>query len=84
MWLTATDSLLNQTKNILEIIMTKGPHAVGKIIAAVNASYDKSKNGFDEEVKLFGECFGTDEMKEGVTAFLEKRKPNFGKNKWIP
>ena len=74
---TAADSLLNQTINILEIIMTKGPHAVGKIIAAVNASYDKSKNGFDEEVKLFGECFGTDEMKEGVTAFLEKRKPNF-------
>jgi enoyl-CoA hydratase len=36
-------------------------------------------NGYDEEVKLFGECFNTDEMKEGVTAFLEKRKASFRK-----
>lgn len=74
---TTADTLLNQTKNILEIIMTKGPNAVGKVIAAVNAYYDNSKNGFAEEIKLFGDCFGTDEMKEGVTAFLEKRKPLF-------
>jgi enoyl-CoA hydratase len=74
---TTADTLLNQTKNILEIIMTKGPNAVGKVIASVNAYYDNSKNGFAEEIKLFGDCFGTDEMKEGVTAFLEKRKPLF-------
>lgn len=74
---TTADALLNQTKNILEIIMTKGPNAIGKVIAAVNAYYDSSKNGFDEEIKRFGDCFGTDEMKEGVSAFLEKRKANF-------
>lgn len=74
---TTADTLLNQTKNILEIIMTKGPYAVGKVIAAVNAYYDNSKNGFAEEIKLFGDCFGTDEMKEGVAAFMEKRKPDF-------
>jgi enoyl-CoA hydratase len=74
---TTADALLNQTKNILEIIMTKGPNAIGKVIAAVNAYYDISKNGFDEEIKRFGDCFGTDEMKEGVSAFLEKRKANF-------
>jgi enoyl-CoA hydratase len=74
---TASESLLNQTKNILEIIMTKGPNAVGKVIAAVNTFYNNSKDGFAEEVTLFGDCFGTDEMKEGVSAFLEKRKANF-------
>lgn len=76
-YVTTADTLLNQTKNILEIIMTKGPNAVGKVIAAVNAYYDNSKNGFEEEIKLFGDCFGTEEMKEGVTAFMEKRKPDF-------
>jgi enoyl-CoA hydratase len=74
---TSAETLLEHTKNILEIIMTKGPNAVGKVIAAVNAHFDHSKNGFAEEIKLFGECFGTDEMKEGVSAFMEKRKPKF-------
>ena len=29
-------------------------------------------------------AYMTDEAIEGRNAFLEKRKPNFGKNKWIP
>lgn len=74
---TTSETLLEHTKNILEIIMSKGPNAVAKIIGAVNAYYDTSKNGYDVEAKLFGECFGTDEMKEGVAAFLEKRKARF-------
>lgn len=73
------DTLLDQTKQILQVILTKGPHSISKVIAAVNACYDKSKNGFEEEIRLFGECFGTDEMKEGVSAFLEKRKAAFKK-----
>jgi enoyl-CoA hydratase len=50
---------------------------VSKVIAAVNAAVDPSKDGFAEEIRLFGECFGTEDMKEGVSAFLEKRKPSF-------
>jgi enoyl-CoA hydratase len=34
-------------------------------------------NGFQREQQAFGECFGTADMKEGTTAFLEKRKPHF-------
>jgi enoyl-CoA hydratase len=34
-------------------------------------------NGFAFEQQAFGECFATDDMKEGAAAFLEKRKPNF-------
>ncbi len=74
---TTAETLLQHTRQLLEVIMSKGPDAIGKVIAAVNAFYDFSKNGFDEEIRLFGECFGTDEMKEGVNAFLEKRKAKF-------
>jgi enoyl-CoA hydratase len=34
-------------------------------------------NGFLFEQQAFGECFGTEDMKEGASAFLEKRKPVF-------
>jgi len=43
----------------------------------VNAVFDETKNGFDIEINEFGKCFGTADMKEGATAFLEKRKANF-------
>jgi enoyl-CoA hydratase len=76
-YVTTAETLLSHTTQLLQIIITKGPTAVGKVIAAVNAYYDTNKNGFDEEIKLFGDCFGTDEMKEGVGAFLEKRKAKF-------
>lgn len=75
--ITSADHLLDQTKQLLRVIMTKGPLAVGKVIAAVNAHFDSAQNGFAAEAKLFGDCFGTPEMKEGVSAFLEKRKADF-------
>jgi enoyl-CoA hydratase len=34
-------------------------------------------DGFIREQAAFGECFGTEDMKEGASAFLEKRKPHF-------
>ncbi len=76
-YVTTAETLLVHTTQLLQIILTKGPTAVGKVIAAVNAYYDTAKNGFEEEIKLFSDCFGTDEMNEGVGAFLEKRKAKF-------
>ncbi|HTH32170.1 MAG TPA: enoyl-CoA hydratase-related protein, partial [Lacibacter sp.] len=68
-YVTTANELLPKAKELIALIMTKGPNAVGKVITAVNAYYDNNANGFDAEIKLFGECFGTDEMKEGVSAF---------------
>jgi enoyl-CoA hydratase len=71
------EELLNKTKAILEIINTKAPLAISAIIQSVNAVFDETKNGFAIEIDEFGKCFGTADMKEGATAFLEKRKANF-------
>lgn len=72
---TSAEALLDKAISILETINSKSPMALAKVIACINQA--GSANGFDTEIKLFGECFGTPEMKEGVGAFLEKRKANF-------
>ncbi|MEO8853098.1 MAG: enoyl-CoA hydratase-related protein [Ginsengibacter sp.] len=76
-YVESPENLLPKTKEILNTILAKSPVAVSKVISAVNAFYDHQKNGFDEEVKLFGSVFESDDKKEGTAAFLEKRKPLF-------
>src|SRR5207249_11851347 len=70
------DELLTTAKAILGIIQTKAPIAVSNVIECVN-HFDHTQQGYDFEIKKFGECFATEDMKEGTSAFLEKRKPNF-------
>jgi enoyl-CoA hydratase len=69
------DDLLPKAKMILEQIITKAPLAVAKCITAANAAF--TEDGYEVELKAFGECFNTEDMKEGASAFLEKRKPQF-------
>jgi enoyl-CoA hydratase len=73
----SAEALLEESKKLMATILTKGPNAVGHVIAAVNACGSPNDAGYAEEVRRFGECFGTEEMKEGVGAFLEKRNPRF-------
>lgn len=58
-------------------IMKNSPVAISKAIEAVNANFISGVNGFDIEIKNFGDCFATEDFKEGTTAFLEKRKAAF-------
>ena len=76
-YVTSPGSLLDKTKEILQVIMSRSPLAVSKVIAAVNAFYRFDINGYDEEIKLFGEAFASADKKEGTSAFIEKRKPLF-------
>jgi len=70
------DDLLPKAKMILDIIISKAPLAISRCIAAANAAFE-SRNGYNIELEAFGECFDTEDMKEGTNAFLEKRKAKF-------
>jgi enoyl-CoA hydratase len=71
------EELLDKAKSILSVINSKAPLAVSKCIQAANAVFDETKNGYQVEMDGFGNCFGTEDMKEGTAAFLEKRKAEF-------
>src|SRR5829696_1286578 len=69
--------LLSTTTTLLQTIMSKAPLAISKCITAANAVFDMRQNGYETELEAFGDCFETEDMKEGAAAFLEKRKANF-------
>ena len=74
---TTAEGLLPKAIEILQLIQTKAPIAIAGCIQAANAVFDEKQDGFVTEVNAFAHCFSTNDMKEGTTAFLEKRKPNF-------
>jgi len=69
------EDLLTKTKELAKTIANNSPMAISRAIQATNMS-DTDK-GFETEIKYFGELFELEDKKEGVSAFLEKRKPNF-------
>ncbi|NCT95704.1 MAG: enoyl-CoA hydratase [Chitinophagaceae bacterium] len=71
------EELVSKAIAILDTINSKAPLAVAKCIESANAVFDETKNGYLVELNTFGDCFGTADMKEGTSAFLEKRKASF-------
>jgi enoyl-CoA hydratase len=76
-YVTTPEQLLDKAKELLNKITSKSPMAISSIIRCVNAFYEDGVDGFQFEIDEFGRCFGTEDFKEGVKAFLEKRKPEF-------
>ncbi|WP_291399535.1 enoyl-CoA hydratase-related protein [Daejeonella sp.] len=71
------DQLIPKSEEILKKMMSRSPFAIGSAIRAVNAAFIEGENGFEAEITEFSNCFGSDDFKEGVSAFLEKRAPEF-------
>lgn len=69
--------LITKTETILDRIASRSPNAIAAAIKAVNAGLEDTQKGVETEIMAFGQCFGTADFKEGVTAFLEKRSPKF-------
>ncbi|MGB0914617.1 MAG: enoyl-CoA hydratase/isomerase family protein [Crocinitomicaceae bacterium] len=73
------EDLLSTAEGIAAKILNNSGSAIAAAIRSVNANYADGVNGYEVEIEEFGKCFGTEDFKEGTTAFLEKRKPNFRK-----
>jgi enoyl-CoA hydratase len=76
-YITSSETLLARTRELLDVINSKAPLAVAGCIRAVNAVFDETKDGYAVEIEEFGNAFDTEDMTEGTTAFLEKRKASF-------
>lgn len=74
------DQLMLKVMELMSKIRAQSPRAIQGIINCVDAYFEDGVNGFDYEVEEFGNCFGTEDFKEGVSAFLGKRKANFVRN----
>ena len=71
--------LLNEKcEKIANQILKNGPNAIAKSLECIREAVGRStKEGLIIEVENFSMLFGTDESREGLTAFIEKRSPNF-------
>lgn len=74
---TTQEELLNKCFEITSKMATKSPTAIKTAIKVINAGYNNNLNGYEVEIEEFGKSFDTKDFKEGVSAFLEKRKPEF-------
>jgi enoyl-CoA hydratase len=75
----AQADLIIKAEEILNLIKQRAPLAVAAAIKSINASVNEG-NGFEIEIAEFGKCFETSDFKEGVSAFIDKRKAFFKGN----
>lgn len=72
-----SDQLLTKAGEIMRKIISRSPFAITCAIKAVNAGFKDNLDGYEVEIQEFARCFGSDDFKEGVDAFLSKRKAEF-------
>ncbi|QQE73399.1 enoyl-CoA hydratase [Brevibacillus composti] len=72
------DQLVDKAKELALAISQKSAATLRLALEAIHTGViDGLTAGLEQEAKLFGQAFATEDMKEGVSAFLEKRKPEF-------
>ena len=72
------DRLVEETMKTAKTLASKGPAVLRSIKQVINRGLDVDlRSGCALEAEAFGVCFAGQDSKEGVSAFLEKRKPDF-------
>lgn len=74
---TTQEELIPTCIALLQKFFTKAPVSIQEVLRCVHLASDTSGTAFNEEAKSFGRCAGTEDFKEGVQAFMEKRKASF-------
>ena len=70
------NNLFSSITELAKKIMRNSPNAIANANTSINAA-QKNVEGFEIEKEKFSECFESKDFKEGVSAFLNKRKPSF-------
>ncbi|WP_411680594.1 short-chain-enoyl-CoA hydratase [Clostridium thailandense] len=72
------EQLMDEVKNLANTIAAQAPIAVKLCKAAINKGMQCDiDTGIAYEAEVFGQCFSTNDQKEGMTAFIEKRDKCF-------
>lgn len=72
------DQLIDETMKVARALAAKSPGVLRSIKKVIDSGADIDlRNGCELEVEAFGICFASEDMREGVAAFIEKRKPEF-------
>jgi len=70
--------LMEEVKKFAQKLAGMPPFAIKMAKCAINYGYDLSlENAMNLEIQCNAQCFSTQDLKEGVAAFLEKKKPHF-------
>ncbi|SDC84183.1 enoyl-CoA hydratase/isomerase family protein [Niabella drilacis] len=69
--------LLAEARSLLAVINTKAPLAIAACIEAANLAALPGNSGYEKEAESFGRLITTNDAREGIAAFMEKRKAEF-------
>jgi enoyl-CoA hydratase len=71
------EAVIKKSREILQKIIANAPLAVGALIHCINAAYHPDEDGYQTEANAFANCCKSEDLTEGINAFLQKRTPHF-------
>lgn len=75
--ITTQAELIPSAIALLHKFFSKAPVSIQEVLRCTHLAIETSGTAFDQEAKSFGRCAGTEDFKEGVQAFMEKRPATF-------